>query len=83
MKNWSLANIFGRLKKHYGYIQNKDHNIDLDKTVFNDNYAWRLKGLETIDAKEAKGGPMNLYYITMKKRHYNPFELFNFSSRKK
>ena len=46
-------------EKHYGYIQNKDHRFNLDKTTFRNNTAWRLRGLwETIDVKEAKGGPL-------------------------
>ena len=46
-------------KKHYGYIQNIDHKFKLDKTAFKSNNAWRLRSLwETVDVKEAKGGPM-------------------------
>jgi len=46
-------------KKYYGYIQNMDHKFKLDKTIFKYNNAWRLRSLwETVDVKEAKGGPM-------------------------
>ena len=48
--------------KYYDYIQYSDYKFHMDKTIFGNNYAWRLKGVwETIDVKESKGGPFQSY----------------------
>ena len=54
--------LWSWLPKYYGYIQSSDHKFSLDKTNFNNNYAWRLKGVwETKELKESKGGPFVSY----------------------
>ena len=54
--------LWNWLPKYYGYIQSSEHKFNLDKTNFNNNYAWRLKGLwETKELKESKGGPFVSY----------------------
>ena len=54
--------LWSWLPKYYGYIQSSDHKFKLDKTNFNNNYAWRLKGVwETKELKESKGGPFVSY----------------------
>ena len=54
--------LWNWLPKYYGYIQSSEHKFNLDKTNFNNNYAWRLKGVwETKELKESKGGPFVSY----------------------
>ena len=71
--NWQKGNIVNNelevgeymwkwLSEYYGYIQVTDYKYKMDKTTFNENLAWRLKGVwETIDIKGSKGGPFNSY----------------------
>ena len=71
--NWEPGNIISDelkagnylwswLPKYYGYIQSSGYKFKLDKTNFNNNYAWRLKGVwETKELKESKGGPFVSY----------------------
>ena len=54
--------LWSWLPKYYGYIQGSDHQFNLAKTNFNNNYAWRLKGVwETKELKKSKGGPFVSY----------------------
>lgn len=71
--NWETGNItsdeliagnylWSWLPKYYGYIQSSNYKFKLDKTKFNNNYAWRFKGVwETKELKESKGGPFVSY----------------------
>ena len=71
--NWEPGNItsdeliagnylWSWLPKYYGYIQSSSYKFKLDKTKFNNNYAWRFKGVwETKELKESKGGPFVSY----------------------
>ncbi len=71
--NWESGNLIKNeleagnyfwkwLPKYYGYIQASNHKFELDKATFNNNYAWRLRGVwETKKIKEAKGGPFVSY----------------------
>ncbi|MFL3009105.1 MAG: DUF4837 family protein [Candidatus Neomarinimicrobiota bacterium] len=54
--------LWSWLPKYYDYIQSSDYKLELDKTNFNNNYAWRLKGVwETKELKISKGGPFVSY----------------------
>ena len=54
--NWPVIN--------YGNIQFNEYKFKLDKTFYNNEVAWRAQGIwETIDLKEAKGGPFRSYLI--------------------
>ncbi len=56
MWNWPV--------NHYGSIQFNEYKFKLDKTIYNNDVAWRAQGVwETIDLKEAKGGPFRSYLI--------------------
>ena len=48
--------------KNYGNIQINDYKFKLDKSFHNNYPAWRAEGIwETVDIKEAKGGPFRSY----------------------
>ena len=49
-------------QNYYRNIQINDYQFQLDSTNYNGSKAWRARGIwETIDKKEAKGGPFQSY----------------------
>tara|TARA_B100000029_G_scaffold343693_1_gene336100 strand:- start:1814 stop:2833 length:1020 start_codon:yes stop_codon:yes gene_type:complete len=54
--------IWGWPGKHYGFIRFNDYKFEMKEAPYKNHQAWRAQGIwETIDVKEAKGGPFRSY----------------------
>jgi len=60
--NWPMS--------HYGFIRLNDYKFEIQVAAHNNKKAWRAQGIwETIDVKEAKGGPFRSYILYDEKQN--------------